>query len=278
MASVPPAKLRPLDLPRCEFGLFVPAASPAAIRRSMPPPAGAGVTRGIAVGPGHPLIARAEQRRGLGGLFLAHQGPAQKRARWPSPNAGASRPRGSPGPRGAAPRAKVQSPAASRDRPDSVRAAASVSRSVGFLRADGLLIQRCRRVAVAPQLPHPGQGEPDGDREPVVGAEPRTALLQDRPFGRLGSVELAAGQVEFGAGHPGSEGVGVAVALGLATRRDGLVEDRHRAVELPGIRQALAQAFETNDGVGVVGAELRLRQRQRLLVQRQRPVVLPALA
>jgi hypothetical protein len=91
----------------------------------------------------------------------------------------------------------------------------------------------------------------------VVGAEPSAALVQDRPIGRLGGVEPAAGQVEIGAGQSGLERIGMAVALGLATQHDDLVEDRPGAVDLPGIRQASSLAFEACQRVGVFGAELR---------------------
>ena len=61
-----------------------------------------------------------------------------------------------------------------------------------------------------------------------------------------------------------------------ALRRDAMTSSRIAAgaVELPGIRQASGLVFEAFERVGVVGAQLRLRQRQRLLEELQRPVVL----
>ena len=66
----------------------------------------------------------------------------------------------------------------------------------------------------------------------------------------------------------------MAVALTLATRSDDLVKDRSGPIDLPRLRQALRLSFKRSDRVGVVGAELRPHQRQRLLVELQRPVVL----
>ena len=66
----------------------------------------------------------------------------------------------------------------------------------------------------------------------------------------------------------------VAVALGLATRRDDLVEDRLGAVELARIRQAFGLAAETIEGQGWSGPSFDVSSVSVSLEELQRPVVL----